>query len=70
MHNNRGVTTRGSFDGGDQERDLASTFLRHAQKLQETHPHVSEVLRNLSRGYEGDGGRMDIRAQLRSEGIF
>jgi len=69
VFNNRGVTTRGPFDGGAQERDLASTFQLQAQRLHASHPQVSAMLEELSRGYEGDGGRMDIDAQLRTEGI-
>jgi len=69
MFNNRGVTTRGAFDGGAQERDLAGRLQRQAQSLDASHPQVAAMLRQLSRGYEGDGGRIDLDAQLRGEGI-
>jgi len=65
--NKRGVTTRGVFDGGGQERDLAAHYRRHATALQITHPRVAETLERLARSYDYDGMDEDIEVQLRRE---
>jgi hypothetical protein len=61
--NNRGVTTRGVFDGGDQERVLA----KHYRSLSDIHknkfPSVSSIFDGLANRYEEDAKREDESAE-------
>ncbi|MER9920920.1 MULTISPECIES: hypothetical protein [unclassified Mesorhizobium] len=66
--NKRGVHSRGAYEGGDQERDLAIHYREHALALEPTHPCVSAVLIDLARSYDQDGIHEDFRARLRQEG--
>jgi hypothetical protein len=50
--NLRGATTRLTFDGGKQERDLAKKYHDYAEKLTLQWPRTSEILRCLERSYE------------------
>ena len=59
--NARGVTTRGVFDGGDQERALASQYIGWA-KATESWPRTSRVLSDLAEDYEREARREDERA--------
>ncbi|MCH7414325.1 hypothetical protein MM213_12575 [Belliella sp. R4-6] len=63
IFNKRGTTSRGVFDGGEQERVLA----RHFRKLTELHknrfPNVASVFDSLSKGYEEDAKREDEQAE-------
>ncbi len=67
-HNKRGVTSRGVWDGGVQERDLANHYRSYAEKLHLSQPNVASLLEQIARGYEQDGKREDARANLRKEG--
>jgi hypothetical protein len=62
IFNQRGCTTRSLHEGGEQERDLAKKYHRHADECQMRWPRVSAALRSLARGYEADAHRMDERA--------
>lgn len=64
-HNLRGVTSRGVFDGGTQERSLAQGFLEDADKLMASHPFVARTLRALARTYERMGKGHDTDAEWR-----
>ncbi|KAF0202841.1 MAG: hypothetical protein FD173_1907 [Gallionellaceae bacterium] len=66
--NKRGVTSRGMWDGGGQERDLAAHYRSHAEKLHLTQPNVADLLDKIARSYEHDGKREDTEANLRKEG--
>jgi len=50
--NRRGTVTKAMTEGGQQERDLAQMFSRHADKCKIDWPHVSAVLRKLATRYE------------------
>lgn len=67
--NKRGVTSRGPWDGGDQERDLAAYYRSNAEKVQHEQPRVAELLESLARSYEHDAVREDNEANLRKEGF-
>ena len=64
----RGVTTRGSSEGGEQEWELAQTYERYADGLEDSHPFVIKWLRKLARGYGREGEWFDTRAELRDLG--
>lgn len=66
--NIRGVTMRGMLDGGAQERNLASNYRKLAIPLHSTQPYMAALLEELAKGYEYDGEREDMEANLRKEG--
>lgn len=66
--NNRGVTTRSPFAGGDQERDLAAYYRGQAERSQHSQPKVAAMLEGIAKSYEHDGKREDVEAKLRREG--
>jgi hypothetical protein len=43
IHNNRGVTTRGLFDGGDQERGVAHQYHAWSDALKLDWPRTSSL---------------------------
>jgi len=67
-HNKRGVTSRGMWDGGAQERDLADHYRSFAEKLYLSQPNIANLLEQIARSYEQDGNREDTEANLRKEG--
>jgi hypothetical protein len=67
VFNARGITSRGVFDGGGQERELAARYRSDATSLQVSHPKVSHMLLCLARDYERFGRSEDDEAQLRRE---
>lgn len=60
--NSRGVTSRGVYDGGDQERALAARYREWATAV-EAWPRTSRLLRELVDDYERDARREDERAE-------
>lgn len=62
--NSRGFTERDLYEGGQQERDLAETFLDGAEKLRTSAPRTAAILRELSRDYARDATREDLDAEL------
>ena len=63
--NARGVTTRGSFDGGDQERTIATQYRADAAKM-DAWPRTRGLLISLAEDFEHSAKMMDTRvAQLR-----
>ncbi len=63
IFNNRGATSRGVFDGGDQERVLAKHFNQLSEFHKNKFPHVASILEGLSKGYEEDAKREDESAE-------
>nr|VFJ77953.1 MAG: hypothetical protein BECKFW1821C_GA0114237_11541 [Candidatus Kentron sp. FW] len=66
-HNKRGVTSRAYGEGGGQERDLAAYYREQAGRLHNSHPNAAVMLEKIAKGYDHDGKREDIRANLRKE---
>jgi hypothetical protein len=62
--NMRGVTTRGVFDGGEQERDLARENRENAVKAT-AWPRTSAMLRAIAEGWDRDAEREDLEARKR-----
>ena len=60
--NQRGFTSRGIFDGGTQERELAQVYRRDAAQIRLRWPATARLLRELAESYESDGRRQDTRA--------
>lgn len=63
-HNMRGVTSRGIFDGGMQEKTLSSSYARDAEKIKQTWPRTSRILLSISNSYLEDAKRQDVDAEL------
>ncbi|WP_254439748.1 hypothetical protein [Ruegeria arenilitoris] len=62
--NARGVTSRGPYDGGAQERRLAERYRELATSFGNSHPRVSEMLFAIAEGYEEDARRADDQAAV------
>ena len=60
--NQRGFTSRGIFDGGTQERELAQAYRRDAAQIRLRWPAAARLLRELADSYEFDGRRQDTRS--------
>lgn len=63
--NRRGVTKRGAYEGGGQERDLAATYRSRAQEWGFEYPFVGKILYAISKHYEKDATRQDARVSVR-----
>jgi hypothetical protein len=69
VYNNRGTTTRGIDEGGDQERLLAGRFKRLADAIAQSWPRTGAVLRRIGLTYEFDARREDERAERMAHGL-
>jgi hypothetical protein len=61
--NQRGVTSRGIFDGGDQERELEKDYREMAAQISTRWPRTARVLRNIADSYQHEARRNDARAE-------
>jgi hypothetical protein len=57
--NQRGVTVRGPYDGGEQERRLAEQYRTWASQVRNDSPRAGVVLDELARSYDADARRED-----------
>ncbi|WP_341703316.1 hypothetical protein [Ferrovibrio sp.] len=64
VFNARGMTSRGAYEGGQQERNLAQRFDDYAAALEVRWPKVAATIRGLADGYRRDGDWNDRRARL------
>jgi hypothetical protein len=64
IRNARGTTSRGPYDGGEQERQLAGNYQKLAIQYQHTHPRVASQLRIIAEAYEKDALSEDHDAAL------
>ena len=62
--NSRGVTWRGAYDGGSQERTMAEQYKQWSLGVQVQWPRTARILRAIAESYERDAVREDVRAQL------
>lgn len=69
LYNSRGVTTRGPYDGGDQERAVAAGYFAQADRLSARWPRTAAILRDLGESYERDARRLDTEAERRLKGF-
>ena len=65
--NLRGVTSRGMFDGGEQERSLADGYRGDAARIASTWPLTAQLLRRLADGYESNGRQFDRESDWRDQ---
>ena len=61
--NLRGVTSRGPYDGGAQERELAERYHNDAANIASRWPFTAKLLQQLARSYESDAHREDEEAE-------
>ncbi|SEN81469.1 helix-turn-helix domain-containing protein [Cryobacterium luteum] len=59
----RGVTSRGVFDGGEQERVLETEYLSMAAKVATKWPRTARILRSIADDYHRDALRNDAEAE-------
>jgi excisionase family DNA binding protein len=57
--NSRGVTSRGVYEGGDQERSLSATYRRWAIDLRPAWPRTARILDRLAASYEREARMHD-----------
>ncbi|HWD77850.1 MAG TPA: toll/interleukin-1 receptor domain-containing protein [Kribbella sp.] len=62
LANNRGMTVRDSYAGGEQERELAARYRAWAQRMNVGWPRVAAVLNRYAAELEREGRRNDGRA--------
>jgi hypothetical protein len=65
--NDRGFTSRGVFDGGQQEWQLAERYRDWAKRSASAWPRTSRVLRGLADSYEFEARRNDAEATIRAD---
>ena len=63
--NLRGVTSRGMFDGGKQERSLADGYRADAARIASSWPFTARLLRELANSYESSGRQFDRESDWR-----
>lgn len=61
--NQRGATSRGVFDGGDQERVLEQQYREMASKIATRWPRTARILRGIVDSYQQDARRNDAEAE-------
>ena len=62
-HNRRGVTSRGVFDGGGQERTLVEEYRRQADEIAARWPTTAGLLRRIAESYEREAQWHDRDAE-------
>ena len=67
-HNLRGVTSRAAFEGGDQERGLATKFRQDARIIRSRWPFTARILRSLADDYDRQARSHDDDADWRDQG--
>lgn len=63
LRNRRGVTTRGVFDGGDQERALEARYRSMAAIAAAEWPRTARILRGLADAYQAEAREHDAHAE-------
>lgn len=69
IYNERGVTSRGLADGGDQERDLAAKYRAAARRFSGAEPRVAALLNGLAESYEDEARHHDADAERHRRGL-
>jgi hypothetical protein len=57
-------TTRGAYEGGEQESQKAKEYSEYSEKLRFTHIRTSFLLTQLAQDYEKDAKKEDLRQEL------
>ena len=62
--NSRGFTSRGIYEGGHQERQLARQYREWSKITRARWPRTARVLRDVAESYERQARREDLEAEL------
>lgn len=65
VHNQRGVTTRGMNDGGEQERELVKKYRAYAAKCKVAWPRTALALRRIADNYDAQAKWQDENVEAR-----
>lgn len=68
LTNRRGFTTRGAFDGGNQERELELKYRGMAANASSRWPRTARVLRGIADSYRQEARRFDADAEHLGDG--
>jgi hypothetical protein len=63
--NLQGITSRGLYEGGEQEQQLAATYERYAKACEVSWPRTAAALRNVAQSFIEMARRLDEDARLR-----
>lgn len=66
--NQRGVSSKAIYGGGNQERSIAEQYHEWAGKVSGRWPRAGALLEGLAAGYEEDASREDLRAERDARG--
>ncbi|WP_161580495.1 helix-turn-helix domain-containing protein [Subtercola vilae] len=69
LANRRGVTTRGAFDGGRQERDAEKRYRDMAPRVTTKWPRTARMLRSIADSYRAEADRNDREADRRGDDV-
>jgi excisionase family DNA binding protein len=65
--NQRGITSRGVYEGGQQEHELAARYRQWAKQTAGRWPRTTRVLRGLAETYERQAQHEDARAEITAD---
>lgn len=65
IYNSRGVSVRGCFEGGDQERSIVLRFESYKNKTKLLYPRITRIFDCLIKDYKREAGEMDVDAQIK-----
>lgn len=64
VHNKRGVTSRGRFEGGDQERAIAEKYDGYAKAVEAKWPRTAAILTEIADDYRREAEYNDRRKRI------
>jgi hypothetical protein len=64
VYNNRGVTSRGPYDGGTQERSLSEQYQKMSDQVASDWPTTASILKGIADFYAREANREDLDAEL------
>jgi len=67
VYNSRGAVMRSLTEGGRQENQLVTKYLKYANMVSDQWPRTAAMLRRLADTYRREGRRRDLEAELRED---
>ena len=65
IYNSRGVRSRGVFEGGQKEREMAETYKQWSRKMRGKWPRTAKMIASLGNMLDRDAKREDVDSELR-----